>query len=323
MSNANSNTTTKTAELPLGVSRNGQGMDKLNLIERLGRLVVRAFSHLPLRVLYIFSDVVYFLLYWVVGYRLKVVRKNLKIVFPEKTEKERRQIERRFYRHLSDYFFETIKALTISDEELMRRMKIRNPEVVGNLLEEGRSVFLYAPHLGNWEWFTNVPLLYPDKEIHAFYQKQGNRFANYISLEVRTRRNIAAVEGHRGFRYTYECIRDGINSVTLVIGDQCPHRTAQKIWLPFCGQDTPFLAGPEHIARKLGVALVYPSFVAYRRGYYEVELQVLALNPKELPERECTRRFATLIEEDLHHLPELWLWSHKRWKLKHENFPNE
>lgn len=319
----NNNDGKAATKLPFGVSRNGCGMDRLNFFERIGRRIVRGFSHLPMGVLYVFSDFVYFLLYWVVGYRLKVVRQNLLIVFPEKSDKVRKQIERKFYRHLSDYFFETIKTLTISDEELLKRLKIRNSEVAAELFEKGKSIFLYAPHFGNWEWFTVIPLLYPGKDIHAFYQRQGNRLANYISVEGRTRRNIAAVESHHGFRFTYECIRDGIVSLTLVVGDQCPHRGAQKVWLPFCGKDTPFLAGPEHIARKLDVALVYPSFVSYRRGYYEVELHVIAESPRQLPEREGTRRFAALIEDDLRRIPQLWLWSHKRWKLKHVDFPNE
>ncbi|MBQ2322280.1 MAG: lysophospholipid acyltransferase family protein [Bacteroidales bacterium] len=310
------------SKLPLGVSRNGRGMDRLNIFERVGRRIIRGFSHLPMIVLYVFSDFVYFLLYWVVGYRQKVVRKNLITVFPNKTDKERLQIERKFYRHLSDYFFETIKSLTISDEELVKRLKVSNIELINDLLEKGKSVFLYAPHFGNWEWFTVLPLLLPGKEIHCFYQKQGNRFANYLSVESRTRRNIAAAESHHGFRYTYECIRKGIASMTLVIGDQCPHRTAQKIWLPFCGQDTPFLAGPEHIARKLDIALVYPSFVGYKSGYYEVDLHMIAENPRDLPDHECTSRFAALIEDDLRRIPQLWLWSHRRWKLKHEDFPD-
>ncbi len=311
-------------DLPAGVSQNGRNIGRLNLLERIGRKCLRGFSHLPLGVLYVFADVVYFTLYWIMGYRLKVVRQNLKTVFPEKTDKERRQIERRFYRHLSDYFFETIKALTISDKELLSRMVVRNPEVVENLMEKGKSVFAYAAHLGNWEWFTSWPLLFsPQFEIHAFYQPQGNRFANHMTVEVRSRRDIIAIESQHGFRYTFKCIRDGRVSVTLVIGDQCPHRGAQKMWLPFCGQDTPFLVGPEHIARKLNIALVYPSFVAYKRGHYEVELKLIAENPQELPETECTARFAAFLEDDLHRLPELWLWSHRRWKLKHKDFPEE
>lgn len=314
----------KTSSLPDGVSQNGKNIPPLGFWGRVGRHCVRAFSHLPLRVLYVFADITYLILYRLIGYRKGVVRKNLQIVFPEKGEKERREIERKFYHHLCDYFFETIKALTISDEELTRRMVIRNPEVVTKIMDSNKSVFVYAAHLGNWEWFTCWPLIFPDKyEIHAFYQAQDNRFANYITVETRTRRNIIAVESHRGFRYTFQSLKNGITSTTLIIGDQSPHKGAQKMWIPFCGRDTAFLVGPEHIARKLDIALVYPSFVGYKRGHYEVEFRVVAENPKELPEKECTRRFASFLEEDLRRIPELWLWSHNRWKHKHEDFPDE
>lgn len=311
-------------KLPDGVSQNGRNIAQLNILEKIGRQIIKAFSHLPLGVLYVFADVTYLVLYRLLHYRVKVVRKNLKIVFPEKSDNELRDIEKRFYHHLSDYFFETIKALTISDEELLRRMVIRNPELVEDIMKKGKSVFVYAAHLGNWEWFTCWPLIFDEKfEIHAFYQQQGNKLANYITVETRTRRDIIAVESHKGFRFTFQNIKGGAVSTTLIIGDQSPHRGAQKMWLPFCGQDTAFLVGPEHIARKLNIALVYPSFVAYKRGHYEVEFRLIAETPSELPERECAKRFAAYLEEDLHRIPELWLWSHNRWKHKHEDFPDE
>lgn len=314
----------KKSSLPAGVSQNGKNIPPIGFWGKVGRLCVRAISHLPLRVLYVGADITYFILYRLLGYRKKVVRANLHIVFPEKSEAELRDIERRFYHHLSDYFFETIKAATISDEELTRRIVIRNPEVVTRIMDKGQNVFIYAAHFGNWEWFTCWPLIFPNKyEIHTFYQAQDNRFANYITVEMRTRRNIIAVESHRGFRYTFQSQKEGVVSATLIIGDQSPHYGAQKMWIPFCGRDTAFLVGPEHIARKLGIALVYPSFVEYHRGHYEVEFRVVSENPAAEPEKECTKRFAKYLEEDLHHIPELWLWSHNRWKHKHEDFPDE
>ncbi len=311
-------------KLPVGVSQDGKNIGELGFFGRIGRKCIRAFSHLPLRVLYVFADVTYFILYWVLHYRVKVVRDNLLIAFPEKTDEERKQIERKFYRHLSDYFFETIKALTISDEELKKRIVFRNADLVDNIMKSGKCVFIYAAHLGNWEWFTVWPLIFSKQfEVHCFYQAQGNKFANYITVETRTRRGIIAAESHRGFRYTFQSMKEGAVSTTLIIGDQSPHRGAQKMWIPFCGRDTAFLVGPEHIARKLDIALVYPSFVGYKRGHYEVEFRLITENPAELPEKECTKRFASYLEEDLHRIPELWLWSHKRWKHKHEDFPDE
>lgn len=308
-------------ELPKGVSQNGRNIGRLNIFEKFVRHCVRLFSLLPLRVLFVFSDVLYFLLYWVVSYRLKVVRENLSIVFPDKSDKERKRIERDFYRHLCDYFFETIKAITISDEELRSRMVIRNHHVVTDLLDKGKSVMIYAAHFGNWEWFTVWPLLNkPGHEVHAFYQQQRNNLANFLTVEMRGRRNILAVESQHGFRYTLQSIRSGAVSMSLLIGDQCPRHVSTKHWLDFFGRDTSFIAGPEYIASKLNMPVVYPSFVSHRRGYYEVEYRLITEEPKGLKEKECTARFAALLEDDIRHLPHLWLWSHRRWKQKHEDF---
>ncbi len=295
----------------------------LNVWGKMGMAVIRAFSHLPMRFLYVFADVVYFLMYWVASYRIKIVRSNLQLAFPHKSQQELRQIERKFYRHLADYFFETIKALTISDEELRRRYVIRNPELVNNITATGQSVFLYGAHIGNWEWLTVLPLTFPQTPVHTFYQRQSSTFADHMSLSVRTRRGIIAVESHKGFRHEVACKRGGHTHMTLVLGDQSPHIGAPKFWFDFMGQDTSFLVGPAHIAAKIDVALVYPSYVVYRRGYYEVEMKLIVVHPAEVGAKNCAKRFGALLEDDLARLPELWLWSHNRWKHKHADFPDD
>lgn len=309
-----------------GITRDGRNMPPLGFFGRIALWMLRGISRLPLGVLYVFSDLARFLMYNIARYRLKVVRANLLTVFPNKSEQERKDIERRFYRHICDYFVETIKALTISDEELKRRMKIRNFDVCLNLHEQGKSLYLYAAHLGNWEWFTCVPIYVPkgrNYEISCFYQPQSNPVANYMTVEVRTRRGIVACESQKAFRYFAKNIADGVIGQTLVVGDQCPHSGAQKYWLDFFGQDTPFLVGPAHIAHKLNIALVYPSFVAYKRGYYEVEMKVIEAETKSVDPKVLTERFAAYIEDDIRRIPELWLWSHRRWKLHHADFPDE
>ena len=293
--------------------------NNLSPLLRAARFLVMCVSRLPMSVLYVFADLTYFIMYRVIRYRIKVVRSNLRLAFPSRTDSQLHATEKAFYHHLADYFFETIKGLTIGDEELLRRYVIRNPEVLRQLTEQGKNVFLYGAHIGNWEWLTSLPLYYPDIQIQTFYQPQRHAFSNAMTLQQRTRRGIVAVESQKGFRFMYKYVSSGAVSITLILGDQCPHYAAQKYWVDFMGQDTPFLVGPEHIARKLNIALVYPSYVAYSRGHYEVEMRVIEPNPKECPEQECTARFADFLADDLERLPELWLWSHRRWKLKHED----
>lgn len=320
------NTPREEEPLHPGISRDGRNMPPLGPFGRLGMAALRAVSRLPLGALYAVADAACFVMHRIIRYRLKVVRANLLTAFPHKSEKERRNIEARFYRHICDYFVETVKALTISDEELKRRMKIRNFDLCLDLHRQGKTIYSYAAHLGNWEWFTCVPLYNPPThpyEIRCFYQPQSNALANYMTVEVRTRRGIVACESQKAFRYAAKTIAEGVVSYTLVVGDQCPHPSAQKFWITFFGQDTPFLVGPTHIAHKLNIALIYPSFVSYRRGYYEVEMKVIGIETKDLEPRVLAERYAALVEDDIRRIPELWLWSHRRWKLKHENFQGE
>lgn len=286
--------------------------------------VVLAFSHLPLRVLYLFSNLTKFVMHRVLRYRLKVVRSNLELAFPEKTEKERRDIENRFYRHFADYIFETIKSTTISKKELLTRMVIVNPEVVNKFCEQKRPVMIYGGHFGNWEWFNTFPDYFPSVRIYTFYQPQKNYLTNYLTLYTRTRDGITAIESNKGYRGMVTVASQGQGGVTLILGDQCPHRTAKKLWVKdFFGIDTPFLVGTDRIAKKTKQVLVFPSFIAYERGRYTVEMKVIEEFPQDVESTELIERYAKLLEADIRRIPELWLWSHRRWKLKHENFPDE
>lgn len=295
----------------------------MNIFYKVLKHIALAFSHLPLRVLYVFSDFTYFLMYYVVRYRQKVVRKNLEIAFPHKTEAERRDIEKRFYRHFSDYIFETAKSMTIPIEELMKRMVITNTEEVNKFTDEGRSVFVYAAHFGNWEWFITWPYYFKAEKIQTFYKPQRNQLADDLTLHSRKRFNIVAVPSHHGFRHMVSSVRRGEKSVTLIIGDQAPSRGAKKYWTNLFGRDTDFLLGPTTIASKLNLVLFFPYFKKYRRGYYEVEMRLLEVDPAHHTDAQMIDRFAAMLEDNIRELPELWLWSHRRWKHRHEDFPDE
>lgn len=285
--------------------------------------LIKLLSHIPLCVLYVFADISAFLLYRVVRYRLKVVRGNLEIMFPHKSEKERRAIEKRFYRHFADYVMETLKGVSIPKPEVLKRFVIKNPELIDNYNKMGRSVFIYSAHQGNWEWFITMPQYFPNCVRQTFYQPQSSKLVDDITLLSRTREGIVAVESQKGYRHIVTSQRNGVVATTLIIGDQSPHRGAQKHWTNFFGRDTAFLYGPATIGQKTNQVLVYPSYVGYKRGYYEIELRLITDEPKTLTKEAIIDRFAAYLEDDLNRYPELWLLSHRRWKHKHEDFPNE
>lgn len=297
---------------------------ELNWAQKFCVAIVRGLSHLPLRFLYIFSDILYFFLYKVARYRVKVVRENLALAYTDKYPEELRAIEKKFYRHLCDYFIEMVKNMTISEEELSKRFVYRNKYLVQNLIDQGKHVFFYAAHFANWEWFTAMGLVFPKAAAHAMFQPQNSKIANNVAYESRSHLGVTMVTSNSAVRFLARAVKEHPSSVTLILGDQCPHRGARKHWIDFMGQDTPFLVGPEYMANRLNMAMVYPSFVSYKRGHYELEFRLITENAGEMTPPECTKRFAAMLEEDLRgKYPELWLWSHRRWKHKHENFPDE
>lgn len=295
------------------------------MVNKIARKLIFAFSRLPFGVLFAISRFVSFVMYRVVRYRLKVVRDNLKRIFPEKDERELRTMEYKFYRHFSDYFFETLKLLTLTKEQLNERIVLKNPDEINQFLDHGQSVFLYAAHFGNWDWVA-VFVNYIHTPILAFYQPQANALANELSLYARAHLgDITPVESQKGYRFVVAKEKTGVKTMTLIIGDQSPHYGAPKFWIDFFGQDTPFLQGPTKIAKRANQALVYPSFNCLGSGRYEITLKTIATGEevKQLSEIELTRRFAALLEDDIRRQPELWLLSHRRWKHNHADFPNE
>lgn len=286
------------------------------------KYILLAISHLPLRVLYLFSDFSYLIIHYVMRYRRKVLRKNLEIAFGEMDESYRRKVEKRFYHHLCDYVFETIKSFSIDIEKLNERYKIRNPELVNYYLDKGRSIFLYCGHFGNWEWSLVYPGIFRKCQFQTFYQSQSGKGIDRIMTEMRTRVGNLAIESHKAYRHIVECKRNGIQTFTLIIADQSPHRSAKKHWTNFFNHDTAFLMGPEAMAVKTNQVLIYPSVVAYKRGYYEIEMKLIDDDVSKDGGKTIIDKFAALLEDDIRRTPELWLWSHNRWKHKHEDYPD-
>lgn len=292
-------------------------MEKDSILKKIWVKFLLTVSKLPFKVLYGISDVVYVLAYHVVRYRRSVVKKNLQMAFPEKSEEERKAIEKKYYHHLCDYFVELTKALTVPIDELIsdKRMDIVNPDLVNDYIAQGRQVFIYSGHVGNWEWFTTFPKYFYESEIHAFYKIQKTSWTNDVITASRSRGGIIPVDSKRGFRHVVECVRNKKKAVTLIIGDQTPKADVQQEWVDFMGINTAFICGPTVIAQKTNQVLVYPSYIGYERGHYKVKLELVSDKAKDEEQHELVKRFAELLEKDIRRYPELWLWSHRRWKL--------
>ena len=279
------------------------------------------FSLLPLRILYVLSDLLFWLLYAVVGYRKAVIRKNLKESFPEKSEEELRKIERGFYRFFCDYLVETIKMMTISKENIRRRLTFKGTELVDEIVESGQSCAVYLGHLGNWEWVTSLPLwVTPKAQCGQIYHPLENKEFDRLFLYSRQRLGAKCIAMQDTLREILNYRKENQPVVIGYISDQVPFWTNIHHWVDFLHHDTPVLTGTERIARKVNHAVFFLDVHRVRRGYYEAEFKLITREPQKMGEFEITDIYFKLLEESIRRAPEFWLWSHNRWKRTREEF---
>ena len=282
-------------------------------------LTLRAVAHLPLRVLFILSDLLYLLVYHVVRYRRHIVRKNLQNSFPHESEHYRRRIERRFYRHFCDYFFETIKLLHISDRQMRRRMQFVDAELLESVLNSGRSVIMMLGHYGNWEYISSISLWVdtPNARLGQIYRPLKNKWFDRLFLEIRSRFGLTCIPKANTLRDLLSVRASGRQSGTGFIADQTPSPANIHHWITFLNQDTPVLTGGETIAKKLDMAVMYFDVEKIKRGYYRATIKKIELDPRSCLDFEITDRYMALMEETIRRAPEYWLWTHNRWKHRH------
>jgi KDO2-lipid IV(A) lauroyltransferase len=279
------------------------------------------FSLLPLRVMYVMADMLYFLLYDVLRYRRKIVRSNLTISFPEKSQDEIKRIERKFYHWLSDYFFESIKLLSISKEEVQRRYTFVNPEVFSDAFDGGQNIGTILGHYCNWEWLSCTQYYMPEGSVLGLiYKPLSNDVMDYIFYKLRSHAHGVAIPKKDILRYLVKYKREGVMNLFGYIADQAPKWENIHLWIPFMGHETGVFTGAERIMRKMNDAVYYVEMGRPRRGYYTCTLRLITKEPNTLEEYEITRRFFKMLEENIRQHPEYYLWTHNRWKRTHEEF---
>lgn len=282
--------------------------------------LLRGVSLMPLKVLYIFSDAIAFMLHTVVRYRRKVVRENLVSSFPDKELTEIADIERKFYRFLTDYALETIKLLDMSREEMKRRLIVENPEAVDRAVESGRSVVLYLGHYCNWEWVSSLPLWFtPEATCAQVYHHLHSKVMDKVFMKIRTRFHDNNIEMADIMRRLIEWKRAGKCTVTGLIADQCP-KFDTHLYLDFLHHDTGVYTGPERIARFLDAEAMFCHLSRPKRGEYRLRFETVSLQPKEESLFEITREYIRQLEANIKEAPQYWLWSHRRWKRSRADF---
>lgn len=279
------------------------------------------FSLLPLRIHYIISDFLFWLLYKVIGYRRRVVWKNLSASFPEKSQAEQEEIERGFYHFLCDYFVETVKMMTISKKEIKKRMVFKGIEDLDEVIESGQSIALYLGHYCNWEWVTSMPLwVTPKVQCGQIYHPLENKYFDKLLLRSRQRLDALCISMQDTLREVVRYKREGQPIMIGYISDQAPNWVNIHHWVDFLNQDTPVFTGTERIVKKMNHAVFYVDMRRIKRGYYEAEFKLMTRDPKELEDFKLTDMYFDMLEKSIRRAPEFWLWSHNRWKRTRKEF---
>lgn len=270
---------------------------------------------LPLRVLYIISDLLYYVLYYIVGYRRKVVALNLKNSFPEKTDGELKKIEKKFYRHLSDLIIETLKLTHMSTAEQKKRFTYTNLEVIDRLREEKRDVIAVLGHYNNWEWPTLLPDFLKYKTVIIYKPLQNKYFNNFVNRQ-RSKFGIVLTPTSLVIREIINYRKNNINTLSVFISDQIPAKDDIKYWTTFLNQDTAVYTGAGKIAAKYDMAIVFFHIQKVKRGYYNLDVELLNDHTAGLSENAITEKHVRRLEQVIEARPEYWIWSHRRWKHK-------
>ncbi len=266
--------------------------------------------------MFLLSDIVYLIAYRLLGYRKKVVRRNLAVSFPEKSEKELRKIEHRFYHHLCDILIEGIYNLFASPRSIMKRYRVANRELVNRFYEDGRTVVLMSAHYNSWEYMVtslNMQLFHhgigvgkalSNKMLEPWVFRRRTRFGTEVVYSDTVRQVVDFYDRHH------------IPCALMMLSDQSPAHADKAYWTTFFHQDTAFLYGAEYFARKYDYPVLYYRVDKVKRGRYEVIFSVLCEHPLEVPQYSIVEKYVRTLEKDIAANPEYWLWSHRRWKLK-------
>jgi len=274
----------------------------------------RLLSYLPLPILYLFSDLLYLVARFVVGYRKKVIEENLRFAFPEKSEAERKKIRNRFYRNFTDSFAETIKLLTISESEMLKRFEVINQNLPDEKVISGTSAIMTAGHFFNWEMGVVASALHSKVVAESVYLKVKSPFFNNLLLKIRRHFGGVMTE-KRDFRKSMITMRNTPRIVQLA-SDQRPSSSENRYQREFMNRPAVFFEGAEILAKKMRLPVFFGTVTKVRRGHYKLEISNLASPPYDSAQpHSITDAFCEKLEENIRIQPDLYLWSHKRWKI--------
>lgn len=288
------------------------------VIQRSTYTLLYIFSLLPWWAVYFFSELIFIVLHYIFGYRKRIIEENLRNAFPEKTDLERKQIQRKFTRYLSELLFETIKLFTISETQVKNRVAVRNAAYVEQFLRNGRSVIGVLGHYGNWEIAgMRYSQLFQEKRL-IVYKPLTDKYFDKIMFKMRSRFGATPVSMKQTLRKLIQYKNE--STVTVLVGDQTPAKSEVNYYTKFLNQPTAVFLGVEKLAKLTNSVVVFCDIRRVKRGYYTCDFVPLVEDPRITRDHEITKKHVQYLEKVIQDQPEYWLWSHRRWKYKPEEF---
>lgn len=277
------------------------------------RLMIQFLTLMPFSFFYGTSTFVYYIMYYILGYRKEVVCKNLRNAFPDKTTNELRYLRREFYKHLADYLVEAVANFHMKIRDFDARYKLTNTELLDSYANEGINVILAPGHYGNWEWVSYL-VLKINFTCVAIYKKQSNQFVDELILHSRGKYGLLLYQYHDAYKYLLNN-QDKVPICLYFAADQRPAKRAKVTWVNFLNQPTAAFRGLDSLHRKTKGVVLYVHTRKVKRGFYEVEFRPLNKPGEVDMVPDLTKRYFTALEENIKEDPRFYLWSHNRWKF--------
>jgi KDO2-lipid IV(A) lauroyltransferase len=278
--------------------------------------LLKTLSYIPLGILYGISTGFYYLLYYVIGYRKKVVFENLNNSFPEKSELEKLKIAKGFYRYFADMIIEIIKSHSMNVDDFKEHVTFKNIDEINKVYDAGKSIVLLTTHYGNWEWWVYAPHFLKHKLLIVYLPLENKLFDKYMN-SLRTKFGGVMLPLKETFRTVLDHHNRQEQTLTWICADQTA-RWNNKFWVKFLNQETSFFTGGERIAKKTNQAVYFLDVQKQGRGKYVLEFKEYSSNPKGLDDNRISIDYAKDLEKLIRKKPDYWLWSHKRWKHKRQ-----
>lgn len=274
-------------------------------------IILLPISWVPLRIAYLFSNLIFFVLFHLIKYRKKVILFNISRSFPNDSKKVIQQKTKDFYWFLSNLVIESISNLSLSEKELRKRMTFSNPELIQNLYSNNKNVIILSSHFNNWEFLISAQNLISDHQAIGIGMPLTN---SYLNKKINARRERFGLKVVDSKNYKSEIEKEQNPISVLIVGDQAPSNSENSFWAPFLNRTTPFYFGGEIMANQLDSTVVYASIKHVKRGHYNVEFKLISENPISEKYGYITQSYIKCLEDDIKLDASKWLWSHKRWK---------